>query len=142
METFTPSWQDDEDERQIVQVKLENEEVLTIPEEGFNSKDILVKTEAIPPLFPPSKELIIHQDDLSSRIHTGEKTFHKCHICERLYSQKSSLVIHMRVHTGERPYQCDICQKLFTSSSKLKKHFLTMKHFNNLKGWGRQFLTH
>lgn len=38
------------------------------------------------------------------RTHTGQKPF-RCPICQRQFSQSSSVTTHMRTHSGERPYR-------------------------------------
>ena len=36
---------------------------------------------------------------------------HSCKTCGKAFPSKSKLIIHERVHTGEKPYHCDICEK-------------------------------
>lgn len=47
---------------------------------------------------------------------------HQCTVCNKRFSQSSSLNKHMRVHSGDRPYQCPYCNKAFTASSILRTH--------------------
>ena len=39
-----------------------------------------------------------------------EKPF-GCSQCGARFNQRSQLTVHMRVHTGERPYSCKICSR-------------------------------
>lgn len=48
--------------------------------------------------------------------------FFRCPVCDRRFSQSSSVTTHMRTHSGERPYRCRLCKKAFSDSSTLTKH--------------------
>jgi KRAB domain-containing zinc finger protein len=47
---------------------------------------------------------------------------HKCDQCARSFAQKSRLVAHIRVHTGDKPYKCDQCEKSFSQKRGLDRH--------------------
>lgn len=55
---------------------------------------------------------------------------HVCRFCGKILSSDSSLQIHLRSHTGERPYQCPVCLSRFTTRGNLKAHFLRHREQN------------
>ncbi|XP_062284578.1 sal-like protein 2 isoform X1 [Scomber scombrus] len=55
---------------------------------------------------------------------------HACRFCGKMFSSDSALQIHLRSHTGERPYQCPVCLSRFTTRGNLKVHFLRHREQN------------
>ncbi|GFT08990.1 zinc finger protein [Nephila pilipes] len=66
--------------------------------------------------------------DLSkhNKIHkTVENKSRVCMYCEKAFSSYYYLKIHIRRHTGERPFVCEYCNSGFTTKGILKIHYRT-----------------
>uniref|UniRef100_A0A674BWK8 Sal-like protein 1 n=1 Tax=Salmo trutta TaxID=8032 RepID=A0A674BWK8_SALTR len=82
--------------------------------EDLNSLAALAQRKGKPPnitLFEPKS--------------SSEEAFfkHKCRFCAKVFGSDSALQIHLRSHTGERPYKCNICGNRFSTRGNLKVHF-------------------
>uniref|UniRef100_A0A1B6G500 Protein krueppel n=1 Tax=Cuerna arida TaxID=1464854 RepID=A0A1B6G500_9HEMI len=56
-------------------------------------------------------------EELASKTSQNE-----CNICKRVLSTKMALKLHLRTHSGEKPYSCQYCKKMFAQKSALKYH--------------------
>ncbi|CDQ87156.1 unnamed protein product [Oncorhynchus mykiss] len=79
---------------------------------------------------PSSQEPHLSVSSAGSSSSSLGRLQHACRFCGKLFSSDSSLQIHLRSHTGERPYQCPVCLSRFTTRGNLKVHFLRHREQN------------
>uniref|UniRef100_H0XIH1 Zinc finger protein 296 n=1 Tax=Otolemur garnettii TaxID=30611 RepID=H0XIH1_OTOGA len=58
----------------------------------------------------------------STQVNSVTRRSPTCPVCKKTLSSFSNLKVHIRSHTGERPYACDQCPYACAQSSKLNRH--------------------
>ncbi|TKR87576.1 hypothetical protein L596_011951 [Steinernema carpocapsae] len=55
----------------------------------------------------------------------GKSKKDRCQFCHKVFTNRSNLIVHLRSHTGEKPYKCQLCPYACAQSSKLTRHMRT-----------------
>ena len=76
------------------------------------------------PVVKKKKAPKIKSEHLNGAESDWNKT-HRCDYCGKTFNKPSILLIHIRIHTGEKPHECELCKKRFRVRKTLKEHMLT-----------------
>ncbi|KAI5645172.1 BTB/POZ domain-containing protein [Phthorimaea operculella] len=74
--------------------------------------------------FPNPAEWVRHIQ--STHTETEGAQNKTCTHCKKVFPSHASMLIHMRTHTGERPFVCGLCNKGFNVKSNLLRHLRTL----------------
>ncbi|KAM8985899.1 sal-like protein 2 [Ara ararauna] len=79
------------------------------------TEDICRQVLLLGALHPPKSPLLPSPPAADAR--------RACGFCGKAFGSDSARQIHLRSHTGERPYKCTVCGNRFTTRGNLKVHF-------------------
>ena len=98
-----------------------------VPEPGLGKKGKTLFCKFCSQMFRNIGNLEKHENAHTEENEDGHTslTLFPCEVCKKEFSVKGRLNLHMRTHTGEKPYSCSLCLHSCTQKRDLTKHMRT-----------------
>ena len=81
----------------------------------------------LPPMEPSAMRALLSKRSVDPFSYTSVREQivgknNSCKYCGKVFKNTSNLTVHIRSHTGEKPYKCELCDYSCAQSSKLTRH--------------------
>ena len=86
-----------------------------------------VRSNYLPPMEPSALRALLSKPSVDQFSYASVReqivcSNNSCKYCGKVFKNTSNLTVHVRSHTGEKPYKCELCDYSCAQSSKLTRH--------------------